>query len=85
MDAVHLLAIILAPLAVLISTAVVAVLVALNVLWSERDGEVDLNTLVPSNSGFTISDAAAINDSGQIVGVATNTSGYEHAVLLTPQ
>jgi hypothetical protein len=83
MDAVHLLAITLAPLAVLISTAVVAALVALNVLWSERDDKVDLNALVPSNSGFTISDATAINDCGQMVGDATNTSGYEHAVLLT--
>jgi hypothetical protein len=85
MDAVHLLAITLAPLAVLISTAVVAALVALNVLWSERDGKVDLNTLVPSNPGFTISDATAIDDSDQMVGDASNTSGYEHAVLLTPK
>jgi probable HAF family extracellular repeat protein len=45
----------------------------------------DRNTLIPSNSGFTITDAAAINDSGQIVGNAANPSGREHAVLLTPQ
>jgi uncharacterized membrane protein len=46
---------------------------------------VDLNTMIPSNSGFTITDAVGINDSGQILCNATNTSGYEHAVLLTPK
>jgi probable HAF family extracellular repeat protein len=46
---------------------------------------VDLNTLVPKNSGFTITDAVGINDSGQILCDATNTSGYKHAVLLTPK
>ena len=44
MDAVHLLAITLAPLAVLISTAVVAALVALNVPWWERDGKIEPKT-----------------------------------------
>jgi len=46
---------------------------------------VDLNTLVPANCGFTITDAVAINDSGQILCDATNASGDEHAILLTPQ
>jgi probable HAF family extracellular repeat protein len=46
---------------------------------------IDLNTLIPSNSGFTITDATAINDSGQIAGVATNPNGNKHAVLLTPK
>jgi probable HAF family extracellular repeat protein len=46
---------------------------------------VDLNTLVPANSGFTITDAVGINDSGQILCDATNASGYEHAILLTPK
>jgi hypothetical protein len=46
---------------------------------------VDLNTLIPSNSGFTITDAVGINDSGQILCDATNASGYEHAILLTPK
>jgi hypothetical protein len=46
---------------------------------------VDLNTLTPTNSGFTITDALGINDSGQIVCDATNTSGSTHVVLLTPK
>ncbi len=46
---------------------------------------VDLNALIPSNSGFTITDANGINDSGQILCTATNTSGNAHAVLLTPK
>ena len=46
---------------------------------------VDLNALIPSNSGFTITDAIGINDSGQILCTATNTSGNAHAVLLTPK
>jgi probable HAF family extracellular repeat protein len=51
-----------------------------------RNGSpVDLNTLIASNSGFTITDATGINDSGDILCDATNTSGYTHAVLLTPK
>jgi probable HAF family extracellular repeat protein len=51
-----------------------------------RNGSpVDLNTLVAPNSGFTITDATAINDSGDVLCDATNTSGYEHAILLTPK
>jgi probable HAF family extracellular repeat protein len=47
-------------------------------------GPVDLNTLIPSSSGFTIREAIAIDDSGQIVADAENSSGVFHAVLLTP-
>jgi probable HAF family extracellular repeat protein len=51
-----------------------------------RNGSpVDLNTLIAFNSGFTITDATGINDSGDILCDATNTSGYEHAILLTPK
>jgi probable HAF family extracellular repeat protein len=46
---------------------------------------VDFNALIPSNSGFTITDVAGINDSGQILCTATNTSGSAHAVLLIPK
>jgi probable HAF family extracellular repeat protein len=45
---------------------------------------VNLNTLIPTGSGFTLTDAIAINDAGQILCDATNASGLEHAVLLTP-
>jgi len=47
-------------------------------------GAVDLNTLIPPSSGFTIREAIGINDSGQIVTDAENSGGVFHAVLLTP-
>ena len=46
---------------------------------------VDLNTLIASNSGFTITDATGINDSGEILCDATKSGGSTHAVLLTPK
>jgi probable HAF family extracellular repeat protein len=46
---------------------------------------IDLNTLIPSNSGFTITDAIGINDSGQILCDATNSSNVARAVLLSPK
>jgi probable HAF family extracellular repeat protein len=50
---------------------------------STTGGLVNLNTLIPSGSGFTLTDAVGINDSGQILCDATNASGNEHAVLLS--
>ena len=46
---------------------------------------INLNTLIPTGTGFTLTDAVAINDSGQILCDATNSNGSEHAVLLTPK
>ena len=49
-----------------------------------RDGAmIDLNTLVPGDSGWSLIWASAINDSGQIVG-SGHVGGHEHAFLLTP-
>lgn len=45
----------------------------------------DLNNLIPPGSGFTLSDATAINDSGQIVVDGSNAIGQDHAFLLTPK
>ena len=46
---------------------------------------VDLNALVPgTGSVLTITDAAAISDSGQILCDAVNAAGDRHAVVLTP-
>jgi len=45
----------------------------------------NLNTLITPNSGYTIINAEAINDSGQILCDATTPSDETHAVLLTPQ
>jgi probable HAF family extracellular repeat protein len=44
----------------------------------------DLNNLIPANSGYTITDAAAINDNGQIIAQASDATTSEAAVLLTP-
>jgi len=52
--------------------------------WTSAGGMVDLNTLLPSGSGWTLTTANAINDSGQITGEGINPSGEQHAYLLTP-
>jgi probable HAF family extracellular repeat protein len=52
---------------------------------STTAGLVNLNTLIATGTGFTPTDAIAINDSGQILCDATNASGSEHAVLLSPK
>jgi probable HAF family extracellular repeat protein len=44
----------------------------------------DLNSLIPSNSGWVLSQATDINDSGLIVGMGTNSEGQTDAFLLTP-
>jgi len=48
-------------------------------------GLVNLNTLIISGTGFRLTDAVDINESGQILCDATNASGNEHAVLLSPK
>jgi probable HAF family extracellular repeat protein len=52
---------------------------------STTTGLVNLNTLISTGTGFTLTDAIAINDSGQILCDATNAIGHEHAVLLSPK
>ena len=44
----------------------------------------NLNNLIQPGSGFTLTDATAINDSGQIVANGYNSIGQTHAFLLTP-
>jgi probable HAF family extracellular repeat protein len=44
----------------------------------------DLNTLLPANSGWVLLDARAINDAGQIVGGGSFQDGRPRAFLLTP-
>jgi probable HAF family extracellular repeat protein len=44
----------------------------------------NLNTLIPSGSGFTLANANGINDNGQIVVTGYNAQGYYHSFLLTP-
>jgi probable HAF family extracellular repeat protein len=44
----------------------------------------DLNSLLSAGSGYQITDATAINDSGQIAASASNSYNEYEAVLLTP-
>jgi probable HAF family extracellular repeat protein len=53
-------------------------------IWSNGVFQ-NLNNLIPPGSGFTLNDATAINDNGQIVADGSNnTTGQTHAFLLTP-
>jgi len=52
-------------------------------IWSNGTFQ-NLNNLVPPGSGFTLNDATAINDNGQIVANGSNATGQTHAFLLTP-
>lgn len=53
-------------------------------LWeSGASGLVDLNTLIPADSGWTLGEANGINDLGQIVGSGRH-GGQPRAYLLTP-
>lgn len=53
------------------------------VLW-EEGAQKDLNTLIPTGSGWLLEQAVDINDAGWIVGVGT-FNGQSAAFLLTPQ
>jgi len=53
-------------------------------VWSQSTGMLDLNNLIPANSGWLLIQATAINDQGQIVGFGT-LNGQSEAFLLTPQ
>jgi len=53
-------------------------------VWSARSGMLDLNTLIPANSGWELEGAVAVNVGGQIIG-AGMINGQQHEFLLTPQ
>ncbi|MGC1781941.1 MAG: hypothetical protein WA708_05440 [Acidobacteriaceae bacterium] len=53
-------------------------------LYTTSQGMVNVNSLLPAGSGWTLTDAEAINDKGQITGAGTNPQGYQHAYLLSP-
>lgn len=49
------------------------------------NGEIiDLNTLIPGDSGYTLTAAYGVNDAGQIVCSATSSDGSNSALILTP-
>jgi probable HAF family extracellular repeat protein len=47
-------------------------------------GLLDLNSMIPSNSGWILERATAVNDSGWITGWGRVSNGDEHAFLLAP-
>jgi probable HAF family extracellular repeat protein len=51
-------------------------------LWSPWTGTLDLNTVIPPDSGWTLNSATGINLFGQIVGNGT-VNAQSHAFLLT--
>jgi hypothetical protein len=53
-------------------------------LWTESTGWLDLNDLIPADSGWVIENVSAINNSGQITGQGYIDGEY-HAFLLTLQ
>ena len=53
-------------------------------LYTSAIGIVNLNTLLPSGSGWALFSARGINDAGQITGTGINPNGATHAFLLTP-
>jgi len=53
-------------------------------IWYGSGAIADLNTLIDGSSGWTIDDAMAINDQGQIAAEANQPGEDYHAVLLTP-
>lgn len=52
-------------------------------LW-ENGSMVDLNTLIPANSGLELAHAFSINDRGEINGEGVLANGDHHAFLLIP-
>ncbi len=52
---------------------------------SSPSGPVNLNTLIPANSGYTLTDSIAIDDSGQILCDASTPTNPKHAGLLSPK
>lgn len=53
--------------------------------WDEKNGFVDLNNLIPANSGWKLEAATGINDQGQIVGVGDYKGDDDAGFLLTPE
>ena len=52
-------------------------------IWTAAKGIRDLNSLIPANSGWTLINANAINNVGQITGYGSH-NGHNHAFVLTP-
>lgn len=54
-------------------------------LWRRKPGMVDLNSLIPADSGWHLREATAINNRGQIVANGYHPVLGTHALLLKPK
>ena len=52
-------------------------------IWTSSNGMRDLNSLIPAGTGWTLINANAINNVGQITGYGSR-NGHNHAFVLTP-
>ena len=52
-------------------------------VWEAGKGMRDLNSLIPAGTGWTLINANAINNVGQITGYGSR-NGHNHAFVLTP-
>jgi probable HAF family extracellular repeat protein len=53
-------------------------------LWENGGPMVDLNTLIPPDSGVVLNEGAFVNEKGEIVASATLDNGEVHTFLLIP-
>jgi probable HAF family extracellular repeat protein len=53
------------------------------IVWTSSVGMQDLNSLIPAHSEWTLINANAINNAGQITGYGSK-NGHNHAFVLTP-
>ena len=53
-------------------------------VWEDGGPIVDLNTLVPPNSGIQLYETGQINDRGEIAVNGSDASGNNHDILLIP-
>ena len=53
-------------------------------IWTAGSGMKDLNSEIPSGTGWTLINANAINNVGQITGYGSK-NGHNHAFVLTPK
>jgi probable HAF family extracellular repeat protein len=54
------------------------------VIWTANGGILDLNQLIPANSGWDLQGANAISNNGKIAGAGI-IKGLQHAFLLIPE
>src|SRR5215207_11374984 len=54
------------------------------ILYDSTNGMKDLNSLIPADSGWTIHEARAINNYGQIAATGYKDGVGQHALLLSP-